>query len=202
MADMGFPSQHTTATTVTTNTSVQTNIRFDSSYLRMLAGILKCIQIVSSCCTFLYIYYYVHNPSQRSLQHLCQTKKRKLLCAGHTYYLSHIALDIIGSCDVLFLSKTLNLIGFISIQASGVWALHSRGGWYSTVSMGGFWFTGILLVFYLFHVIEKFYKIPWLKIEFVFCAIWTVFYLIASCLAVTFPIEAYIAAGVSKASYK
>lgn len=76
----------------------------------------------------------------------------------------------------------LDLIGFICISVSYQW-WQSRGGWFNTVSMTGFWFTGIMLLFYLFHVIEKFYKVPWLKIEFVFCAVWTFFYLLAASLA-------------------
>ncbi|XP_076395746.1 CKLF-like MARVEL transmembrane domain-containing protein 4 isoform X2 [Megachile rotundata] len=63
----------------------------------------------------------------------------------------------------------LNLLGFICITVSSQ-SSSSRGGWFNTVAMGGFWFTGILLVFYLFHIIEKFSKIPWLKIFFGFCA--------------------------------
>lgn len=64
--------------------------------------------------------------------------------------------------------------------------------------MTGFWFTGILLVFYLFHIVEKFYKMPWLKIEFVFCALWTLLYVIAASLAVSYSVvEAFVAAGVS-----
>lgn len=39
--------------------------------------------------------------------------------------------------------------------------------------MTGFWFTGILLAFYLFHVIEKTFKIPWPQIEFFYCVSWT-----------------------------
>ncbi|XP_071448273.1 plasmolipin-like [Hetaerina americana] len=126
MADRGFPDQHTTTTTVTsTNTSVQTNIRFDSSYIRTLPGMLKVGQLV------------------------------------------------------------LNILGFICIIASN--ASHiSRGSWFNTVAMGGFWFTGIVLALYLFHIVEKLYRIPWLKIEFVFCAIWTLFYLIAASLAAAF----------------
>lgn len=34
----------------------------------------------------------------------------------------------------------------------------------TSISMFGFWFSLFMLVFYLFHVIECFYKIPWLKI--------------------------------------
>lgn len=75
-----------------------------------------------------------------------------------------------------------DLLGFICITVSS-YSGNSRGGWFNTVAMGGFWITGFLLGFYLFHVIEKFHKIPWLKIEFIFCALWAVFYLLAASLA-------------------
>jgi hypothetical protein len=130
MADPGYPGQHTTTTTMTSNTTIQTNTRFDPSYIRTWHGILKCAQIV------------------------------------------------------------LNLLGFICIEVSG-FSFHSRGSYFIFVSMTGFWFTALLLLFYLFHLIEKFYKIPWLKIELVFCALWTLMYLIAACLAATFGVEAY-----------
>lgn len=45
MTDPGFPSRQTT--TVTSNTTVQTNVRFDPAYIKTLPGILKCIQVVS-----------------------------------------------------------------------------------------------------------------------------------------------------------
>ncbi|KAJ8929300.1 hypothetical protein NQ314_018007, partial [Rhamnusium bicolor] len=142
MADSGFPGQHTTTTTVqTSNTTIETTIRFDPSYIRTVPGILKIAAVV-----------------------------RKML--------------------------VLSLLGFICIEASGVFSYHTRGSWFNFVAMTGFWFTGILLALYLFHIVERFYRIPWLKIEFLFCAIWALFYLIASCLAVTFAVEAYIAAGV------
>lgn len=49
MADQGFPSQHTTTTTVTaSSTRVQPELRLDTSYLRTRPGTLKCIQIVSN----------------------------------------------------------------------------------------------------------------------------------------------------------
>ncbi|PSN34447.1 hypothetical protein C0J52_21466 [Blattella germanica] len=123
MEDPGFPAQHTTTTTVTSsNTTVQTNIRYDPLYIKTIPGMLKVAQIV------------------------------------------------------------VNLLGFICITVS-YRAITSRGSWFNTVAMGGFWFTGIILALYLFHVIEKFYRIPWLKIEFVFCTIWTFFYLLAASLA-------------------
>lgn len=53
--------------------------------------------------------------------------------------------------------------------------------------MTAFWFTGILLVFYVFHVVERYFRIPWIQIELIFCALWTVLYLIAAILAATVP---------------
>ena len=48
--------------------------------------------------------------------------------------------------------------------------------WTDFVAMTGFWFSGVLLVFYLVHVIEKFHVIPWVTIELGFCGLWTFFY--------------------------
>lgn len=90
----------------------------------------------------------------------------------------------------------LNLIGFICIEVSYFSHL-SRGSFFNTVAMIGFWFSGIMLVFYLFHVCEKFHKIPWLKIEMYFCAAWTLLYMLASSLAAAANVEAFQAAAVS-----
>lgn len=88
----------------------------------------------------------------------------------------------------------LNLIGFICIEVSKH-SHHSRGEYFNFVAMCGFWFSGLMLIFYTFHVVEKFFRIPWLKIELGFYGIWVLMYLIASCLAVTFGTGAYTAAG-------
>ncbi|CAG5048056.1 unnamed protein product [Parnassius apollo] len=124
MAEVGFPGQHTTTTTVTSSTTVQTNIRFDPLYLKTIPGILKIAQVACS------------------------------------------------------------LLGFICIQFSSFNNM-GKGTYFSWISMIAFWFTGILLGLYLFHMVEKFYKIPWLKIEFVFCALWTLLYVLAASLAIT-----------------
>ncbi|XP_055298825.1 plasmolipin-like [Sitodiplosis mosellana] len=71
------------------------------------------------------------------------------------------------------------LIGFILIQCSD----HSgvtTAQFFSTIAMIGFWFTGILLVLYLFHAIYVLHKIPWIKIEFYFCAAETVLLMLSS----------------------
>lgn len=87
----------------------------------------------------------------------------------------------------------LNLLGFICILASKYTSLPS-GSFFNTVAMTGFWFTGILLVFYLFHVIERFFRIPWIQIELVFCALWTLLYLIAAITVSTVNAGAFTAA--------
>lgn len=43
-----FPNQHTTTTTVqTSSTTVETTLRYDSSYVRTIPGMLKVAEIVS-----------------------------------------------------------------------------------------------------------------------------------------------------------
>lgn len=65
--------------------------------------------------------------------------------------------------DYLMSIKVLNILGFICVMVSEVnW--HSRANWFNFCAMGGFWITGILLAFYLFHVIEKLYFIPWIMV--------------------------------------
>jgi len=73
------------------------------------------------------------------------------------------------------------LIGFLLIQFSQ-WSAIGIAQLYSTVAMIAFWFSGILLVLYLFHVIYVFHKIPWIKIEFFFCGAATLFLMLASAL--------------------
>lgn len=90
------------------------------------------------------------------------------------------------------------MLGFICIEVSNA-SYTSRGAWFNTVSMTAFWFTGIMLILYMFHIVEKFYQIPWLKIEFVFNGLWTFFYLLAASLAAAYGsyVEAFAAAAVS-----
>jgi hypothetical protein len=52
MADQGFPDQHTTTTVTSSNTTVQTNIRYDPLYVRTIPGMLKVAQIVSHLICF------------------------------------------------------------------------------------------------------------------------------------------------------
>lgn len=61
----------------------------------------------------------------------------------------------------MFFLQALNFLGFFCVAISG---LALQANFFDTIAVFGFWFTGILLVLYLFHIVEKFYKIPWLKI--------------------------------------
>ncbi|KAB7502744.1 CKLF-like MARVEL transmembrane domain-containing protein 4 [Armadillidium nasatum] len=73
----------------------------------------------------------------------------------------------------------LDILGYICVMVSADNS-HSRANWFGFVSMTGFWVTGILLVFYLMHIIEKFHMVPWIKVEFGYTALWTFFYLTAA----------------------
>merc|ERR1711890_173321 len=54
------------------------------------------------------------------------------------------------------------------------------GEWFIFTCMTAFWVSTVLLIMYLVHAIEKFHVIPWLMIEFGFCALWTFFYFTAA----------------------
>lgn len=60
------------------------------------------------------------------------------------------------------------MIGFICVQI-GDYKHESLSQFFSTIAMVAFWFSGILLVLYLVHVIYVLSKVPWIKIEFFFC---------------------------------
>ncbi|KAB0797992.1 hypothetical protein PPYR_08985 [Photinus pyralis] len=87
----------------------------------------------------------------------------------------------------------LSLLGFICIQCTEFSSL-SMGKFYSTVSMFGVWTTGILLILYLFHIIEKLYKIPWIHFQLFFNGILALCFLICSSMVANSTISAFHAA--------
>ena len=77
--------------------------------------------------------------------------------------------------------QIINLVVFICVMSSGVyWRETTTAEWTDFVAMTAFWVTGILLIFYLLHVIEKFHVIPWMTIEMGFTILWAFFYLTCS----------------------
>lgn len=87
----------------------------------------------------------------------------------------------------------LSFLGFICIQCSEFSSL-SMGKFFTTVSMFGVWTTGILLVLYLFHIIEKLYKIPWIHFEMFFCGILALCFVVCSSMVANSTISAFHAA--------
>ena len=76
-----------------------------------------------------------------------------------------------------FSSQIIDIVVFICVICSGSYYRETTTAeWTDFVAMTGFWFSGVLLVFYLVHVIEKFHVIPWVTIEMGFCGLWTFFY--------------------------
>ncbi|KAF2898808.1 hypothetical protein ILUMI_07372 [Ignelater luminosus] len=111
----------TRSTTAASNIKVETNLRYDTSYVRRQGGVLKVLQIL------------------------------------------------------------LSFVGFMCIQATYL-SLSSIGKFFSTVSMLGVWITGILLVCYLYHVVEKYYNLPWIKLELFYCTVIAFCFLVAACM--------------------
>lgn len=71
----------------------------------------------------------------------------------------------------------INLVVFICVCCPNhYWRESNTARWTYFVSMTGFWVSGILLIFYLLHVIEKFHVIPWVMIEMGYCGTWAFFY--------------------------
>ncbi|XP_067120998.1 proteolipid protein 2-like [Centruroides vittatus] len=72
-----------------------------------------------------------------------------------------------------------NVVGLLCIIASQCHYC-SASNWFNFVASTSFFVTLILLVLYFYHIIEKLRFIPWLKAEFGYCAVWTLFYAIAA----------------------
>ncbi|XP_015914632.1 plasmolipin [Parasteatoda tepidariorum] len=77
----------------------------------------------------------------------------------------------------------VSLIGFICVQTVAYAAYSSPGGWYGFVAMTAFWVTLLLIIGYLFHIIERTHFIPWVLVELIYSTVWTVFFFIAGCVA-------------------
>ncbi|XP_064467479.1 CKLF-like MARVEL transmembrane domain-containing protein 4 isoform X2 [Ornithodoros turicata] len=75
----------------------------------------------------------------------------------------------------------ISLIGFICSQIAA-FSL-STINWYGFVSMTAFWVTLVLLLFYLFHLIERIKFIPWLLAELIYCGVWALLYFTAAVAA-------------------
>merc|ERR1711972_35490 len=76
---------------------------------------------------------------------------------------------------------TLSLVCFVCAMAAPPHLKEQPiGEWFIFTAMTAFWVSLILLVMYLVHAIEKFHVIPWLMIEFGFCALWSFFFFTAA----------------------
>ncbi|CAO1312433.1 unnamed protein product [Diamesa serratosioi] len=67
---------------------------------------------------------------------------------------------------------------------------------YNTTVSVGFWYTLILLFLFLFHVPEKFYRLPWLPVEIVGNALVGLTYFIASIMVMVVPDSSHTTAGL------
>ncbi|CAK1603634.1 unnamed protein product [Parnassius mnemosyne] len=88
----------------------------------------------------------------------------------------------------------LDLLGFVCIQSSA-FRWNGRGVYFNVVAHLGLWLSSILLLLYLFHIVEKYHKLKWLKIEMTVYGVIAFLYLVASTIVVAFGAAAYSAAG-------
>ncbi|XP_054722540.1 MARVEL domain-containing protein 1-like [Uloborus diversus] len=72
-----------------------------------------------------------------------------------------------------------NVVGMICIMASSCsWC--SNSNWFNFVASTGLTVTLLLLLLYFFHLVERLKFVPWLAIELLYGATWTLFYMIAA----------------------
>jgi len=82
---------------------------------------------------------------------------------------------VLKICSMIF-GFIVIICVFIDAEIFWYIPLHARE-WAQFVSVTGFLGTGLLLGFYLFHIIEKLSKVPWIMIEMGFCILWSFLYL-------------------------
>ncbi|CAG9784749.1 unnamed protein product [Diatraea saccharalis] len=118
--------------------------------------------------------------------------------SANTVFITEIRFDLTymktpeGVLKIIII--VLSLIGFICIQSSAFWS-NGRGVYFNIVANLAFWSAGCLILCYLFHVVEKYHNIKWLKIELVVDVVLVFLYVIASTIVVAFGSAAYSAAG-------
>ena len=66
---------------------------------------------------------------------------------------------------------------FVPADIFKYWIPPSSSKWAQFVSLTGLLWTALLLIFYLFHIIEKLSKIPWIVIEMGLCFAWAFFHM-------------------------
>ncbi|KAI6183183.1 MARVEL domain-containing protein [Aphelenchoides bicaudatus] len=77
----------------------------------------------------------------------------------------------------------LNILVFFCVAIGGP-GYYAGIGWATFVATFGFTISLILLLLYLFHVVDMMPNIPWIVGEMVYCFAWTIFYFIAASVLV------------------
>lgn len=143
-----------TAPQIRANVTEQTGIHWSTIYLHTVPGTLKCVCLVCIMYNTVSIF-------------------RKLLF--------EIYVNFFSIFFKYFPKQIFTLLGFICCTLSA-YGGYGRAQFFNICAATAFWFTGILLILYLFHAVYVFYKIPWIKIEFFFCAGATLALMLASSL--------------------
>lgn len=85
-------------------------------------------------------------------------------------------------------------MGFICIKVSSAWVSPI---FYNILYWFGIIVNGFLLAMYTFHFVEKYDRLPWLKLEFFYCILMAIAYIGTSIFASTIGESVGYAVGVS-----
>ncbi|RWS03190.1 CKLF-like protein MARVEL transmembrane domain-containing protein 4-like protein, partial [Dinothrombium tinctorium] len=100
------------------------------------------------------------------------TKVTPLIWFDSSYVTTNVGL-------IKVIEIIVDLLGFICASV-GSKSSHAAVTFFSVISMFAFWITLILLLMYLFHLIEKLHTFPWLIAEFGYSVLWAFLYFCAS----------------------
>lgn len=92
------------------------------------------------------------------------------------------------------LIKIMALVNIITINVSSL--SNGTTTYYNSTVSVGFWYTLIMLFLFLFHVPEKFYRMPWLPVEIGVNVLVGLMYFIASIMAILVPDAVHTIAGI------
>uniref|UniRef100_A0A8R1Y5K2 MARVEL domain-containing protein n=1 Tax=Onchocerca volvulus TaxID=6282 RepID=A0A8R1Y5K2_ONCVO len=88
---------------------------------------------------------------------------------------------ISGMLKCICIVSTLDFISFICLLFGGP-AIYRDAGRIIFICISGMLLSLILLIFYLFHIVDLLPQIPWIVAEMIFCFAWAVFFFICGCV--------------------
>ncbi|CEF68146.1 Marvel domain-containing protein [Strongyloides ratti] len=114
----------------------------------------------------------------------------------------HLDLDYLKTLSGMLkcIEIALCFLTFITVIGGGPY-YYNGATWASFVSSVGLMITTILLIFYLFHVVDKFTNVPWIVSEMVYCFMFSMFFFLAGSALALASMQYKLSAGWAIASF-